>query len=174
MNAAIMDNDNIVPLALFEVKLKSAIIPIGVIHHEEGTELVPLRQTKKVVPDNGTDGVNFTMLSIKIMAKDVFLCLLVKIRIRPFINGEYARHKVLLFGFSPNSVFGQCTKPRTWNSNPRLGIQGIPYRSETSFTNHINFKVNKPGDRKIFEKRDFQEGCLCNSSMCEEPRDNRL
>ena len=67
MNAAIMDNDNIVPLALFEVKLKSAIIPIGVMHHEEGTELVPLRQTKKVVPDNGTDGVNFTMLSIKIM-----------------------------------------------------------------------------------------------------------
>ena len=88
MNAAIMDNDNIVPLALFEVKLKSAIIPIGVIHHEEGTELVPLRQTKKVVPDNGTDGVNFTMLSIKIMAKDVFLCLLVKIRIRPFPPGS--------------------------------------------------------------------------------------
>ena len=48
------------------------------------------------------------------------------------------------------------------------------YPDGTVALDHINFKVNKPGDRKIFEKRDFQEGCLCNSSMCEEPRDNRL
>ena len=174
MNTAIMDNGNIVPLALFKVEFKSAVVSVGIVHHEESAELVSLRQSQKVVSDNGANGVNFTMLGIKVMAEDIILCLLVEIRVRPFINGEYARHKVLFFGFSPNSVFGKCTKPRTWNSNPRLGIQRIPYRSETSFTNHINFKVNKPGDREIFEKRNFQEGGFGNAAMRKEAGNNGL
>ena len=63
MNAAIMDNDNIVPLALlFEVKLKSAIIPIGVIHHEEGAELVFLGQSEEIVLNNRTNCIDYPML----------------------------------------------------------------------------------------------------------------
>ena len=62
MNTAIMDNGNIVPLALFKVEFKSAIIPIGVIHHEEGAELVFLGQSEEIVLNNRTNCIDYPML----------------------------------------------------------------------------------------------------------------
>ena len=88
MNAAIVNHDDIVPLALFEVEFKSAVVSVGIVHHEESAELVSLRQSQKVVSDNGANGVNFTMLGIKVMAEDIFLCLLVEIRIGPYENND--------------------------------------------------------------------------------------
>ena len=105
MYAAIMDENDVVPLALFEVKLKSAIIPIGVIHHEEGTELVPLRQTKKVVPDNGTDGIDFSVLSVQVMAQDVIFRLVIEIGIGSLVNGKHSRHEMLFRGIPPNPIW---------------------------------------------------------------------
>ena len=60
--SAIMDNGNIVPLALFKVEFKSAIIPIGVIHHEEGAELVFLGQSEEIVLNNRTNCIDYPML----------------------------------------------------------------------------------------------------------------
>ena len=62
MCAAIMDENDVVPLALFKVEFKSAIIPIGVIHHEEGAELVFLGQSEEIVLNNRTNCIDYPML----------------------------------------------------------------------------------------------------------------
>ena len=43
MNAAIVNHDDIVPLALFEVEFKSAVVSVRIVNYKECTELISLR-----------------------------------------------------------------------------------------------------------------------------------
>ena len=43
MNTAIMDNGNIVPLALFKVEFKSAVVSVRIVNYKECSELISLR-----------------------------------------------------------------------------------------------------------------------------------
>ena len=151
MNAAIVNHDDIVPFALVEVEFQSAFIPVRIVNHKKCTELVPLRQTVEVISNNVTDGINLTMLSIKIMAQNVFFCPVVEIGVEGFVNCKYARHKMLFAGFSPNAILGQRTEPWIGYSHPSFYIQSIPRRPETSLADHIDFETYEFGNGKIFE-----------------------
>jgi hypothetical protein len=174
VNAAIVDDGNVIPFTLFEIEFKPAVIPVRIVDHEKGAELVFLGQPEEIVSDNGADGVNFTVLGIQIMAQNVIFCPVIKIGIRSLVDGEYPGYKVLLTGFSPDSIFGQRTEPRTWNGSPWFGIQGIPDRTEASFADHVDFKTDEFWNWKIFEERNFEESRLGNPAMRKELRNNGL
>ena len=105
MCAAIMDENDVVPLALFEVKFQSPVISTWIIHHEEGAELVSLRKPEEIVLDNGTDGIDFSVLSVQVMAQDVIFRLVIEIGIGSLVNGKHSRHEVLLRGIPPNPIW---------------------------------------------------------------------
>ena len=109
------------------------------------------------------------MLSIKIMAQDVFFCSVVEVGVEGFVNGKYARHEMLFAGFSPNTIFGQSTEPWIGDSYPRFYTQSIPYRTETSLANHVDFKTYEFGNGKISEKRNFEKSRFGNPAMRKEP-----